>query len=175
MVMWKIENLQIFDMLSILKYLLSGSEYMLNEEKIKLMTKTSIYEKKRNKDITIAEKYFKTDYITYSMIKTAVAVTIGYMVSLLIFVIWRAEELVKLISKADYFEVVKRIIIMYVIVLAIYMLISFAINTLKYDRAKRYLKVYSSRLKKIEKIDDEELSMTGRLGGTVNNDEYTGI
>ncbi len=148
---------------------------MLNEEKIKLMTKTSIYEKNKEKELKIAEKYYKTDYVTYSMVKTSVAVTIAYVVVLMLLVIWKSEELISIVNQIDYFEVVKKLIIVYAMVLVVYMMLSFAIYAIKYDRAKRYQKVYIAKLKKIEKIDDEELSMTGKVGGTVNNDKYTGI
>lgn len=148
---------------------------MLNEEKIKLMTKTSIYEKNKEKELKIAEKYYKTDYVTYSMVKTSVAVTIAYVVVVMLLVIWKSEELISIVNQIDYFEVVKKLIIVYAMVLVVYMMLSFAIYAIKYDRAKRYQKVYIAKLKKIEKIDDEELSMTGKVGGTVNNDKYTGI
>lgn len=150
---------------------------MLNEEKIKLMTKTSIYEKNKQKDLKIAEKYYKTDYVTYSMVKTSVSVTIAYVLALLIIVLWKSEELISMVNQVDYFELVKKLIIVYAIVLVAYMMVSFAVYAIKYDRAKRYQKIYIAKLKKIEKIDDEELSMTGivKVGGTVNNDKYTGI
>lgn len=150
---------------------------MLNEEKIKLMTKTSIYEKNKQKDLKIAEKYYKTDYVTYSMVKTSVSVTIAYVLALLIIVFWKSEELISMVNQVDYFELVKKLIIVYAIVLVAYMMVSFAVYAIKYDRAKRYQKIYIAKLKKIEKIDDEELSMTGivKVGGTVNNDKYTGI
>lgn len=150
---------------------------MLNEEKIKLMTKTSIYEKNKQKDLKIAEKYYKTDYVTYSMVKTSVSVTIAYVLALLIIVLWKSEELISMVNQVDYFELVKKLIIVYAIVLVAYMMVSFAVYAIKYDRAKRYQKIYIAKLKKIEKIDDEELSMTGivKVGGTINNDKYTGI
>ena len=41
---------------------------MLNEDKIKLMTDISFYEKKVRKSVFPADKYFKKDYVSRNMI-----------------------------------------------------------------------------------------------------------
>ena len=48
---------------------------MINNEKVKLMTKLAIYEKKNEEDIKLS-KYYKVDYVKHNILKTLITVTI---------------------------------------------------------------------------------------------------
>ena len=43
---------------------------LLNENKIKMMTKMAIYEKNEGKSMLKTAKYFKGDYIAFGVLKT---------------------------------------------------------------------------------------------------------
>ena len=47
---------------------------LLNENKIKMMTKMAIYEKNEGKSMLKTAKYFKGDYIAFGILKTVIAV-----------------------------------------------------------------------------------------------------
>ena len=48
---------------------------LLNENKIKMMTKMAIYEKNEGKSMLKTAKYFKGDYIAFGVLKTVIATT----------------------------------------------------------------------------------------------------
>lgn len=49
---------------------------LLNENKIKMMTKMAIYEKNEGKSMLKTSKYFKGDYIAFGVLKTVIATTL---------------------------------------------------------------------------------------------------
>ena len=55
---------------------------MLNERKVKLMTRLTMYEKREGKHTIPMTKYFTDDFISWNMIKTVVAITFAYAPSL---------------------------------------------------------------------------------------------
>ena len=48
---------------------------LLNENKIKMMTKMAIYEKNEGKSMLKTAKYFKGDYIAFGVLKTRSCIT----------------------------------------------------------------------------------------------------
>lgn len=48
---------------------------MLNDRKIRLMTKLALYERKEGKEDIKLSKYYRTDYVRLQVLKTVVAVT----------------------------------------------------------------------------------------------------
>ena len=66
---------------------------MLNEDKIKLMTDISFYEKKVRKSVFPADKYFKKDYVSRNMIVSFFRYTLGYIL-LMVLEMLRSDYLV---------------------------------------------------------------------------------
>lgn len=128
---------------------------MLSEEKIKLMTKLSIYEKRTGKKTMKLTKYFQMDYVSWNMLKTGVAVTIGYLLIVAVYIVCHFETLVEEIYTMDYIALGREIVTKYVLLLAAYMAITFLIYSIRYSRGMKSLKRYQKNLKKIE-ADSEE-------------------
>ena len=64
---------------------------MLNEDKVKLMTRMAIYEKRKGKKVMKLTKYFQSDYVSFYMIKTAAAVTMAYLIVAACYVLYYIE------------------------------------------------------------------------------------
>lgn len=64
---------------------------MLNTDKIKLMTKLSIYEDREGYNKKIVSRYFREDYVGYNMMISFVSVTAGYILLLILWALyfWR--------------------------------------------------------------------------------------
>ena len=67
---------------------------MLNERKIRLMTQLAIYEKNGGKEDIKLSKYYKGDYSRFQAWKTAVAITIGYILLLAVAAVYKLEYLI---------------------------------------------------------------------------------
>lgn len=129
---------------------------MLNEDKVKLMTRAAIYEKHAGKKNMKMTKYFRGDYVSWNMIKTAVAVTLAYMLLAGCWVLYHLEYLMENLYTMDLAELIRRIVMYYAAVLAAYMIVAYIVYTLKYSRAMKSLKRFRGSLKKIRQISHEE-------------------
>ena len=74
---------------------------MLNQEKIKIMTKLAAYEKGEGKKYLPVSKYYRTDYIGLALIKNYFLVSIGYVALLGMIAVYFLEELLDNIHKMD--------------------------------------------------------------------------
>lgn len=125
---------------------------MLNEKKIKLMTKIAIREKNDGKEIRIATDCFKTDYVTLQMVYTAVTTTIGFLILLALYVLGHLEELFMNSGTIEYYALVESVATKYVVCLFVFLLISFFYYTHKYDRAFAKVKSDYADLKSLSKM-----------------------
>ena len=115
---------------------------MLNENKIKMMTKMAIYEKNEGRQMIKNSRYFKGDYVAFGVLRTLIATTFAYIIMVILYVLCNLEKLVADINSLDYAAVGKRLGIYYILLLsAIYVL---------------FMKKYFSRLNKLERFYDSQ-------------------
>lgn len=125
---------------------------MLNEKKVKLMTKIAIREKNDGKEIKIAANCFKADYVTLQMVYTAVTATIGFLVILVLYVLGHLEELFLNAETIEYYSLIETVATDYVACLFVFLLISFFYYTHKYDKAFAKVKSNYADLKSLSKM-----------------------
>lgn len=129
---------------------------MLDEKKVRLMTKMSIYEKRDGKhDIKLA-KYFKSDYVHYQLLRTIVAVTFGYLLILLLAAIYKADYLIAEAVVLDYASIARDVLVIYLMLLVSLGLLSVVGYSIAYTVSRKRLSNYYNLLKKLRKIYDEE-------------------
>lgn len=128
---------------------------MLDNQKIRLMTRLAIYEKKHKISKNNITKNFKTDYVTYGMLRTMFAVTVAFLLGVGLFILYNAKEFMDKINSLDYAALGKMFFGYYCIVLVIYLTISLIVYCYKYDHSKGEVKRYLNNLKKLEKISDK--------------------
>ena len=129
---------------------------MLDEEKIKLMTKVTIYEKNEEMDALLMSKYYKEDYVKYGCLKTMVVVTFAYWITVAVFILLRFEQVMDNLNNMDYFKIITRLMIGYVIVMAVFYLYAFIVYNFKYDKRKSGIIRYNRWLKQLYKLYEEE-------------------
>lgn len=64
---------------------------MLNEDKVRQMTRLAVFETEKGRQADIASHYYKNDYISYHLIWTAIAATFAYILIVGLFVFCRME------------------------------------------------------------------------------------
>lgn len=128
---------------------------MLNEQKVRLMTKMAIYDKRHNIAKKNAARCFKTDYVTFGMLKTVFAVTAAFVICAALYVMYYMDELMKNINSIDYEAMIKMFLTYYFFMLIIYIVISLIVYPVKYDKSKNDVKKYYANLKKLEKLSDK--------------------
>lgn len=60
---------------------------MVNEEKVRLMTRLAMYEQSTGREDLEKGKYFKSDYVKYNCLKTLVSTTILYVVVVVVYIL----------------------------------------------------------------------------------------
>ncbi len=129
---------------------------MLNNKKIKWMTKASIYAQKEERGAFRMNQYFPGDYVCYGMIKAAIGITI---VALLVLGVWglmHAEELLTMTAYEDLIAIGLQAAYRYAVVLVIFVAIAFFVFAVKYYQMSKDMKEYLAYLRKIKKIQEEE-------------------
>ena len=98
---------------------------MLNNDKIRLMTKLALYENKEGKEDIRLSKYYKTDFVRYQVIKSLIYSTIGYALILVLLFLYKSEYIIQNAVTLDYKTIGVYILGFYIIIVAVYGLASF--------------------------------------------------
>ncbi len=125
---------------------------MLNENKVKMMTKMAIYEKNEGKKMVRTARYFKGDYIAFGVLKTLITTSVAYIIMVILFALLNLENIVKDINTLDYAVIGKRMILFYVLLIIVFSAISIVVYSREYDQSRKGLKRYFSRLNKLERF-----------------------
>jgi len=129
---------------------------MLNEERIKLMTKMAAYEADEGKKNVAIGNYFRGDYIGLQVIKSIISATIAFVIVFGLFVFYDFEVFMSDIYKMDLLGFGRTVITAYLIFVAVYALIPYMIYTYRYAKARKSLKMYYNNLKKLAYLYDKE-------------------
>ena len=97
---------------------------LLNENKIKMMTKMAIYEKNEGKSMLKTAKYFKGDYIAFGVLKTVIATTFAGVILLAMYFLCNAEGMIRDINNLDYIGLAKKFALYYVLMLIVFCVIA---------------------------------------------------
>lgn len=90
---------------------------MLNNEKIKLMTKLAVYEQKEGREDIKLSRYYKTDFIRFQILKSIVCVTISYVIVLGVLAFYNMEYLITNAVSMNYGALITYIVAIYVLLL----------------------------------------------------------
>ena len=74
---------------------------MINEEKVKIMTKLAMYEQGRGRKHRPVSRYYRSDYIGLALIKNFFLVTIGYVLIVAAVAVYFGEYLLENIHRMN--------------------------------------------------------------------------
>ena len=125
---------------------------LLNENKVKMMTKMAIYEKNEGRRMLRTARYFKGDYVAFGILKTLITTTLAFAIVAIMYVLCNAEGLVENINSMDYLAFGKKVAIYYIIMLVIFAITAGFVYSFQYENSRKGLKKYFSRLNKLERF-----------------------
>lgn len=132
---------------------------MLNQEKVKSMTKAAAYENGPEKKNIQISSYFRGDFLGLQMIKSAIAYVVVFCIIIVIWAMGRIDELMLMISRSEYLEsLIKTLVVLFVSGLVVYECVTYIYFASRYEKAKRSLKGYQAHLKKIHKFYETQES-----------------
>lgn len=129
---------------------------MLNEERIRLMTRMAAYEENEGRHNMAIGNYFRSDYISLQMIKSILSATLTFAIVLGIFVFYHFETVLKEIYQIDLLETGRKLLLAYVIFTGIYTVISYLVYSYRYNRARKSLKKYYSYLQELSELYEDD-------------------
>ncbi len=125
---------------------------MLNENKVKMMTKMAIYEKNEGKKMLHNARYYKGDYVALAALKSTITTTLAFIIIVIMIAISNTETIIKQINSMDYAVLGKKIAVYYIISLIVYAIISGVYSAYQYDKSRSGIKRYFMRLNKLERF-----------------------
>lgn len=129
---------------------------MLNNDRIKLMTKLAFYETEEGKEDIRLSKYYRTDYVRYQTIKSIICATIGYVLILVLIVLYKSEYLIGNAVTLDYKAMGTNALGIYIMIISAYGVGSAVYYSITYDRSRKKLGKYYKLLKRLNTMYNEE-------------------
>lgn len=129
---------------------------MLNNRKVRLMTRLAMYEQDEGKEDVRLSKYFQTDYVRLQVLKTVVAITFGYLLVLLILVVYHSEYLIRDAVILDYRGMIMRYAGIYVIIVTVYCSMAMIGYMIQYRASRKKLAKYFRMLRRLRSMYREE-------------------
>lgn len=129
---------------------------MLNEERIRLMTRIARYEQNEGRRDLKISKYYRRDYLGIKLLKNFFIVTIGYGLILILIFGYHIEYLLDNIHKMDLQPLIAEVIIGYLLVMVFYMVITYTVCSVNWARAKKSVKSYYAKLSELSVLYTRE-------------------
>ena len=106
------------------------------------------------------------------MIKSALAVTVAYIIIVALFILNNAEAFINQLISVKLLNMAIRIIVLYVIVFTIYLLITYVIYSMRYIRMQEMNRKYSEQLKELYMMykREEKVKSEMKIGGEESDD-----
>ena len=127
---------------------------MLNEERVKLMTRMASYETGEGKKNMNIGKYFRGDYIGKQVLRSVIWATIAFGICFGLYLFYDFERFMQDIYKMDLLSFAKNVLLVYVIVVVGYGVVSYLIYSGRYKKARKSLKKYYNNLRKLSGLYD---------------------
>ena len=129
---------------------------MVNETKVKLMTKAARIKKNDKRGTFNASHFFGDDYVSFQVLKAVIGVTFGFVLIAGLWFAENAEVILTSYSVQRLITMASGLLLIYVVVVLASILISILVYTSRFWDAKDSIREYQNTLKKIERIYQKE-------------------
>lgn len=122
---------------------------MLNEDKVRLMTRLSIYEKRKGKKLIPIGKYHKKDYVALKLFQTLIAVAVAYIGMIGIWVLTQFETILKGLNEINFVSLGVKLFIGFAVLETVFAFAALMIYSRRHEKAVKSLKGYYNNLKRL--------------------------
>ena len=120
------------------------------------MTRMSIYESEEGKKNGAIGSYFRGDYIGLQVLKSVISATLSFLLVAAVVFLYHFNEIMDSLYEIDLFGAARKIIIIYIVVVAVYTVISYCIYSYKYGKARKKQKIYAGHLRQLAEMYQKE-------------------
>ena len=125
---------------------------MLDEKKIRLMTKIARYEQNEGKEDLRISGYYRSDFLASALLKNFVLTTIGYAAVVALYLASRGDSFLEELDVLHLIMLVVVIAAGYLIALVCYSGVLYILESLRYSRAQKDVRAYDAQLSALEKL-----------------------
>ena len=129
---------------------------MLDERKVKVMTKLAFYEQTQGKEDFKISEYYRKDYAGLHMVFSVFWSTIGYVLALLLAVLAGLDALIESMTVALMITLASGVVIGYLIVVIVYVIITGCVYNKRHKDARQRVKQYNHNLTILLKMYEKE-------------------
>lgn len=144
---------------------------MLNEERIRMMTKLARYEAKDGKKALKISRYYRHDYLGLALLKNFFLVTIGYLLVLVMIAGYFLDFLLDHVQELNIRLLITGVVAGYAAVLVLYTVITYVVSSVRYARARKSVKGYYGKLGELSRLYARKEKKLGRRLGRRNDDD----
>lgn len=127
---------------------------MLNEDKIKLMTSISMFEKKEGRRIFPMSRYFRGDYVSSHMVRSFVGYTFCWILGTVVWALYKVELLFSAEVLDNLWKALSLYGTLYGCGLVLYLMATFIVYTRRYKHSSLGMKAYVAGLRRLLKRYD---------------------
>lgn len=129
---------------------------MLNQEKIRWMTRASIYEKREGSTDLKRNEYFFGDYVRVHLLKNLVSVTIAYVLMIGLYAVYKMEDIFVMAANMQLMVLLKEMVLIYLILVVIYTGVGIILYAWQYQNSLKRVKKYYRMLRHIDQSGEQD-------------------
>ncbi len=129
---------------------------MMNEKRIRLMTKLADFEQHNGEMLYKAGTYYCSDYVSAQMMKNLFRITAAYLIGLGLWACYRLDWLLERLNTMDILGIGMGILITYGVILAVSLRLKYLIFSVKYFQAESQMQTYRNMLDRLIAEYDNE-------------------
>ena len=127
---------------------------MINPEKIKAMHDLAVFTEENGRSVNMTNSFFRGDYVTKHMLGSFFGYSICYVMVIAVVILYTLEDLVNKVNYMDVLAVLKKYAVAYFAGLVIYEIITLIVYEVRYSKAIKNKKLYTSKLRRLNKKYD---------------------
>lgn len=129
---------------------------MLDENRVKLMTRLALYEQTEGKEDFKISEYYKSDYIGMHVICSILWVTVGYVIAGVLVVLAGLEDLMAKMSMGLLVTLLIGAVAGYFVTVIVFAVVTRHIYNKKHQDARQRVKLFNHDLIKLLKLYEKE-------------------
>lgn len=124
---------------------------MINEERVVLMTKMSVKADEFRKEGMRINQFYRGDYVGFEVVKAVISATVLFVVLMAAYALFRFDEILNEFYSGTGLDGLRKYILYYFVLAGVYVIVSYIIYSIRYNRARREAREYYHMLKELER------------------------
>lgn len=125
---------------------------MVNEERVRTMTRTAIFEDGKGKKAIPTGEYYRSDYLFIQLLKGFFWGTVAFFLLAGLVILYGMDSLMKRAATMDPAQIVGMAAVSYAVFIVAYLVICYIRGYRNYQRNEKEIRIYEKMLKRLERL-----------------------